>query len=264
MRKIIAFLVLAVAAPAFAQEGRALEDQPPVRHRKELRDQRFAIGPMVGFTFLEPYKHTVVGGLKVDYHLFDWLAVGGMGVFGVTALDTGLTNEIADAEAAQIAANCGTDEACARQFEIRDEDGVPWEDAQNSLQYAAAVRATVIPLSGKLALFSKLFAAADLYVFGGLGVLGFKNDAGDADLGNDGLSFGGHVGGGFHLFFSDWLAFNFEVADTLAANNPSGRNTNESSDPEDLVNEDDKRFGNNLMMLFGATIYFPSEAARSK
>lgn len=284
MRNLIIGLVLASALPAAAQQRDMLEGQPAVRHRRELRAGRFELGPMLGFTFLEPYKHTVVGGLKADYHLNDWLSLGVLGLAGVASLDTGLTGEIAETEAVQIRDNCGPNasQQCRARFEIADEDGVRWEDAQNSLKYAVALRATVTPFAGKLALFSRLFSAYDIYVFGGLGVLGFKNDAGasppqscgtdmdgnpvpcDADLGNDGLSIGGHVGLGLHLFLGEFVTVNYEFIDNLAANNPSGRNTNESASAANLVDGDDKRFGNNMMMLFGATFYFPTEVARTK
>jgi outer membrane beta-barrel protein len=274
MRKPIVALLLSVvvAAPAFAESRNMLDGQASVRHRRELRSGRLELGPMLGFTFLEPYRHTLVGGVKANYHLSDWLSIGAVGVFGVVNLKTGLTNEIADSEQALInSEDCGGDEECGG---IPDEDGVDWQDAQNSLKFAASIRATVTPLAGKLALFKSVFAPFDLYFFGGLGVLGFKNDAGgtsamcgnqacDGDLGNDGISMGPNFGVGWHLFFNDVVALNFEFTDTLAGNNASGRNINESSG-NNVVDGDDKRFGHNMMMLLGASFYFPTDAARSK
>ena len=270
--RLQAFLILALCAPALAETRSALDGQPAVRHRMDLRASRFELGPMFGFTFLEPYRHTLVGGLKADYHLTDSLSIGAVGVFGVAKLKTGLTNEVGDAEEALVNSNqCGGDEACGR---IPNEDGIRWDDAQNSLKFAASVRATFTPFAGKLAMFSSLFAPFDLYFFGGLGVLGFKNNAGDpdtscgatvcdGDLGNDGISIGPNFGGGLHVFFSEFAALDFEFTDTLAGNNPSGRNTNESSGAN-VVDGDDKRFGHNMMMLLGASFYFPTDAARTK
>jgi len=277
MRNLIVALVLASATPAAAQQRDILEGQPAVRHRRDLRAGRFELGPMFGFTLLEPYKHSILAGLKADYHIWDWLSVGALGMFGVASLDTGLTGELAATEQAQLDSECGTanpSQECLSRFETADEDGVRWEKAHNSLKFAAGLRATVTPIAGKLALFSSLFCPFDLYVFGGAAILGFKNDATvdtptcgatecDGDLGNDGISPGFHLGLGFHLFFADFVAFNFEFIDNLASNNPTGRNTNESSGAN-VVDGDDKRFGNNMMLVLGATFYFPTEAPRTK
>jgi outer membrane beta-barrel protein len=284
MRKLSIALLL-VAVPALAQPKDILEGQPAVRQRKDLRADRLVLGPTFGFTFLEPYKHTIVAGLKAEYPVYkDWLGIGGLFVYGVANLSTGLTNEIAATEQAQINQHCQDDPnpACRGQFAIRPEDGVRWQDAQNSLKFAAAGRVTFTPFSGKVALFSRLFAPFDFYVFGGVGVLGFKNKASgsaptnasgcdtgtgspvcDKSLGNDGISIGPNFGGGLHLFFVDWLAFNFEFSDTWAGNNPSGRNVNESTGAN-VVDGDDKRQVHNMLMLLGASAYFPTEAQRTK
>lgn len=271
MRKSILLWVLAFSAPALAETRDSLEGQPAVRQRKDLRAGRFELGPMLGFTFLQPYRHTAVGGVKVDYHLADSLSVGAVGVFGLAKLKTGLTNEVADAEQAQVdSPQCGGDTDCGR---IPNEDGVRWDDAQNSLKFAASFRVTLTPFAGKLALFSSLFAPFDLYFFGGAGVLGFKNGAGnpdpscapacDGELGNDGISVGPNFGGGIHVFFSQWAALDYEFSDTMAGNNPSGRNTNESSGVN-VVNADDKRFGHNMLMMLGISFYLPVDAPRTK
>ena len=60
--------VAALPGPAFARKS-PLEGQPDVRHKYELRQLRFEVAPTFEATVQADYKHTVSGGLKLEYHL---------------------------------------------------------------------------------------------------------------------------------------------------------------------------------------------------
>ncbi len=72
-----------------------LDGQPAVRNRKLLVSGRFEVTPMFSTSVNADYKHTVGGGLKLEYHLNDSLSFGAFGVLG-TSFNTGLTSRIAD------------------------------------------------------------------------------------------------------------------------------------------------------------------------
>jgi hypothetical protein len=118
-----------------------------------------------------------------------------------------------------------------------------------------------------MALFSRLFWPYDLYGFGGLGVIGTKNDSDEA-LGNDGVHVGPHFGGGIHVYFHEAVAVSIEFSDTLIKNNPSGRNIDLVRDVTrgrpDSVTRDDNRIGNHVVVLFGLSGYLPFDAPRSR
>src|SRR5690349_13437122 len=80
-----------LATPAFAK-GTSIAGQPAVRHKIELRKGRFELAPTFETAIALDYKDIYAGGLRAEYHLNDWLSIGGMGFFGAS-LNSGLTNQ---------------------------------------------------------------------------------------------------------------------------------------------------------------------------
>ena len=70
---LAAATALALPGTAFARKS-PLEGQPDVRHKYELRSLRFEVAPTFEATVQADYKHTVSGGLKIEYHLTDSLS----------------------------------------------------------------------------------------------------------------------------------------------------------------------------------------------
>lgn len=287
MRRSIAaiLVVLGAAGSALGEDLRQgpLEGQPAVRKRWKLRDGRFEIGPAFGFTLGQPFKHTLLVGVKAEYHLLDWLSFGAVIAFRGATFDSGLTKEVDDVNDASLAGGgcdkltVGTPDyrACILNNSIRDEERTNWKDAQNDTAWAAAIRGVVTPFSGKLALFSRLFWLYDFYGFGGVGVIKTANKApSGASLENDGTHIGPHFGVGMHVFFTPSIAMSIEWSDTLIKNNPTGRNVNLSVDnsancrnnPQecDRVDGEDARTMGYYTVLFGASAYLPFTPKRTK
>jgi outer membrane beta-barrel protein len=255
----LAFLFLASVLPgrAGADRRNPLEGQPSIRHRLELRAERFEIEPFVGFTLLQDFNNTVMGGAKLQYHLFDWLAIGA--VFGGgTSIGTGLKSQI-----------LGTlDDTMTRGGPPKTRA----EQAMNKINWMGAFQAEFVPVGGKLSLFSKAFLNFDFYIDAGAGVVGLANSlpsqpsdcsskAMSNDFGcNDGIKIGPSVGAGVHLFFNDWIALDLAYRATIIKDNPAGRDVN----GDKSVNDDDLSWGAKNFVTIGAAFYLPSKAAISR
>src|SRR5947209_894711 len=87
--------ILAVGSTtAHADRRNLLEGQPPIRHRVELRASRFEITPQLVVSLNQDFKHFVGGGVVLQYHILDWLAIGAQFAGGI-GVDTGLTDRLA-------------------------------------------------------------------------------------------------------------------------------------------------------------------------
>ena len=254
--KILFVLMIAMAAAPQARaqaimlEG-PLVGQPAVKKMRLLREGRLSIMPNFGVTLLDKYRQNVLIGLKIEYSIFEWLAVGLFGVGAINSgscvhdcshLDTTLTDEI---------------KSKARSSVLNLPDASRFDEQVGSIQGILTVRLILVPLRGKLGLFKSLFLNADFYVFLGAGIAWIK-DRGDAYAGGDPtnpIDFNHAdyncddvaptdgmadvysdcvkmesritaaiptVGAGFDLFIKDWLAFNIEYQGIPLKMNQSG------------------------------------------
>jgi outer membrane beta-barrel protein len=152
------------------------------------------------------------------------------------------------------------------------------------------VDAVFTPFSGKLGLFSAIFTEYDIYLFGGLGLIGYAKHYDDEstseilDLPSDctqgamgqndecllhpvqadtGVKLGGSFGAGLNLFLADWVALNFEFQDIVTSVNLAGLNSTVEDVPP-TVNKDDRDIFHNVTFQLGAKFYIPFKAKRTK
>lgn len=269
---LLAFgLALVIASPSvLAQRKNPLEGQPAVRHRLLLVKKRFEITPAFESSVNADFKHTLSGGLKLEYHMSDMLSIGGVGFFG-TGVDTGLNGRIIED------LPDSTDEGDPTPTRTE------WEEHLNTIPIHGAAYVTITPWYGKLAAFGKFFVNFDFYFSGGVAFAQLKNECcsfsedpapgGDLENGilpdndpnddpaiNDGTRIGGYLGGGIHVFLSDWMALDLTVRSYLFSDNPSGLDFN-----ADLaVTEEDNRFMNHLFMGVGLSFFFPTNVERTR
>jgi outer membrane beta-barrel protein len=255
---------------ARADRKNPLEGQPAVRHRVELRTLRFEATPFFGFSYLEDFNHTLLAGVRLQYHIFDWFGVGGVFGFG-GALKTGVADEILKT---------------LPDTPDPSRPGLPTKDladkAMNRTQWMAALQGEFTPITGKLAAFGKLFVNYDFYVFGGVGFVNRVNDLPDSvnNLaqqnckgdntpqgglmgcygGNTGIAAGPTFGGGAHLFFNQFMALNVEFRDIIIRDNAAGRDIN----GDGTLNADDIQTGAKYFFSFGLAFFLPAKAEISK
>lgn len=272
-------LVVNVAAPseAEAQRKSSLDGAPAVRHRLLLVKKRFEVTLASESSINSDFRHTIGGGLKLEFHASDLLSFGAVGIFG-KSFNTGLTDKI-----------LGT---------LPENDPSPNPDADptptqreftahlNEMPLHGAAYIGVTPWYGKLAAFGKFFVNFDFYFQGGVAmaqlksncgndICNDKNPTGGMDSGggvilpdnnpnddpvlNDGFKAGLYLGGGIHVFVNDYIALDLTVRDYIFSDNPSGLDF----DADLAVTEDDNRFLNHLFMGVGISILLPTKIKRT-
>lgn len=291
-----------------------LEGEPIVRQKLQLRKFRFQLTPYVGMSLSQPFVHMGYVGARAGFHFADWIGVRagfGYGVVNVESsllraingggLPVGITPGEADPTVASgticpTTPNGGA--PCRPVAEIQNPAPL-LHDFQAGLtraQWQSSVDAVFTPFSGKLGLFSAAFTNYDIYLFGGLGLVGYSKHTDerstaerlglDTDpespnyctpLGagqnnecvlhpvdpDDGVKLGFSFGGGVHLFASNFVAINLEVQDIVTSNNLAGLNTTVDDIPP-LVDRADKDVFHNVTLQIGAKFYIPFKAKRTK
>lgn len=272
---VSSFVTLAAPTLALAKSS-SIADQPAVRHKIELRKGRFELAPTFETSIALDYKNIYSGGLRAEYHLNDWLSVGGMGFFGAS-VNSGLTNQIIE----------------SLPMTSPDTDPTPaksdFETHLNDMKGRGAVFATLTPWAGKLALFGKSYLNFDLYFRGGVSFAQLSNkwdgaagrtidsnmpecsDASNAPQScflnpkndgpqNDGTKPGFLVGGGLHVFINNWMAVDLSIHNYMFTDNPSGLDFDGDKD----VDGADKRFLSHLFFGVGLSMYLPGKANVSR
>jgi outer membrane beta-barrel protein len=306
-----AFTALGVWSPgqAHARKKGVLEGEPIVRKKLQLRKFRFQLTPYIGMSLSQPFVHMGYVGARAGVHFADWIGLRAGFGYGVIGLDSkllkainngGLPTGLAPGEMDMSAVGgptCPTEPnggAPCRRI-IDDDNPAPlrhdFRAGVTKAQWQASVDAVFTPFSGKLGLFSAIFTEYDIYVFGGLGLVGWNKRYGDKStaelLGLDpatciqgdgtendectlhpvradtGVKVGGSFGAGLNLFLTDWVALNLEFQDIVTRNNIAGLNTTVSDIPPKVDNADKDIF-HNVTFQLGATFYMPFKAKRTK
>jgi outer membrane beta-barrel protein len=266
---------LLLAGGARAERRRnSLDDQPAVRHRVLLVKNRFELAPAFESSINADFKHTFAGGVKLEYHVSDMWSIGAAGFFG-TGVNTGLTSRILD-ELPGDAPPPGDPTPSPEEF----------EQHLNTIPLHGAAYITLTPWYGKLAAFGKAFVAFDFYFSAGVAFAQLKSDCqqsicsdddpdgmlnadppvqpdndpnNDPPL-NDGSAVGLYLGGGIHVFMTEWMALDLTFRDYMFSDNPSGLDFN----ADRRVGDGDKRFLNHLFGGVGISIFFPFDAKRTR
>ncbi|MBC8068245.1 MAG: outer membrane beta-barrel domain-containing protein [Deltaproteobacteria bacterium] len=295
---------------AHARKKGVLEGEPIVRKKLQLRRFRFQLAPFVGMSLSQPFVHMGYVGARIGVHFADWIGVRAGFGYGVINLDSkllkainggGVPTGIAPGQPDTTSSGmtiCPVDGAPCRSAADADNPAPLKHDFQAGLtraQWQSSVDVVFTPFSGKLGLFSAIFTEYDIYVFGGLGLVGFQKHYEDArstadrfdlatsgdnlcqdDSGaqNDecllhpvkadtGVKVGGSFGAGLNLFLTDWVSLGFEIQDIVTRNNVAGLNSTVTDIPP-RVDRDDRDAFHNVTFQLGATFYFPPKAKRTK
>lgn len=255
--------VFTAAAPASAQEiplTGPLAGQNSVRKLRQYREGRFelALGP--GFTLLDEYQRTIFVAGRLQYNLFDFLGVGVFGGFGAANLATDLTDKI-DATAPR---NSRT------AINIPGRPGPAYADQTAKLKWMAAPQVTFSPFRGKLAVFQKLFVDTDLYVHGGVAIIGIQERA-DCTVCTTAASFSTKndtriaptFGLGLSLYLTGFVSLNIEYRALPFKSNRGGFDSRgggpDASFPDNKIDGEDQTFKFNQMVFVGAGFYLPTK-----
>ena len=285
-RLITLFLaLLALGGTAAAQKRlNGLDDDEPVRHRKLLVRHRFEIAPLFESSIDADYRHTVGGGLKLEYHFTDMFSIGVIGVAS-TSINTSLTTNIVNSLPTTPAANS------------LEPSQTQYLDHLNTMPLHGAAYLSFTPWYGKLAAFGAAYLAFDFYFQAGVSFAQLNsscpamvngqpvcddthpgttittpgggteppddNPRNDPPL-NSGTRVGLYLGGGIHVYLSDFIALDLTVRDYGFSDNPSGADVNaDGYVGNDAKLGDDNKFLQHLFFGAGISIMLPTTAKRT-
>lgn len=261
-----------VATPtetAHAQQIRVtgpLAGAPAVRKLRLYRKLRLEVAPTVSFTLLDQFQRQMFFGGRLNFGVTDWLSVGAWGG-GALALNTDLTNEIQDVNEGRDCNNNSNDLDCKLTAVNLGDD---FRDQVAKMNWVVAPQITAIPFRGKLGLFNEIFVDADLYAFGGVGIVGLS-ERGNCDQCTAESTFARvnrtaiapTFGLGFTFFTNRWTAVGAEWrALPFKANNGGFDVAGGGEDdefPDGRITNDDREFHFNQMLSLSFNMYFPRQ-----
>lgn len=266
---------------AFADGRRqsSLAKDVAVRHRRLLVKNRFEMTPLFESSIDADFQHTVGGGLKLEYHLGDMFSIGVLGV-GSTSLHTSLVDRVVATLPDQPSTTS------------KDPSKAQFLDHLNSMPLHGAAYLSITPWYGKLAAFSSAYVAFDFYfqagvsfamlksvcpkevcndthpgtsIMSGMDSIPADNDPKNDPPLNDGNRVGLYLGGGVHVFLSDFLALDLTVRDYAFSDNPSGADYNaDGFVGTSATLGDDNRFIHHLFFGAGLSIFLPTTVKRTQ
>jgi len=137
-----------------------------VKKLRLWREMRLHVEPFFAFTVGDEYSRSLIVGGELRFHFLDWLGIGGWGGYSVAKLDTNLTREVRDSNAAVTNAN---------RLDLPTHEGFP--DQIGSINWWSGIELHFVPFRGKLAMFQKVFFDADLDFFVGAAFIGVEERA---------------------------------------------------------------------------------------
>jgi outer membrane beta-barrel protein len=275
---LVGALTLSFSGRAQAQEIQLtgpLKGAPAVRQLRLYREGRFLIAPTVSFTLLDEYRRTILVGGRLEYNITDWLAVGVWGGFGAASLTTDLSDQIdkiapRDALTATNVNHSGN---------IPPFGPASFAAQTAKLQWVAAPQLTFTPFRGKLAIFNKIFVDSDLYLAGGLGIIGIQerqacggSNISCSDQSSFALAsqtkFAPTFGVGFTLYPGNVWSIGVEYRALPFSWNRSGFDTRGAGPggnfPDQKIDPQDDTFRFNQLVTISIGFYIPTKPALSE
>jgi outer membrane beta-barrel protein len=284
---VLAALSIATALPASgasAQEVQItgpLAGQPAVRRLRQYRQFRFFVTPSVAYTLQDEFSRALFFGGSIGFGFTDWLGISVWGAGAPLDIDTDLTSQIRSQ--GQV-----TDR---NRLSLPSPEGFPRQVGR--MRWGLAIQAVFIPLRGKLSIFQAGFVDTDLYVLGGVAIMGVDerapvpqmnpcdpipgmpgrptDDAGcraTQTLASRVLP-APMIGVGLSMYITQWIGLQFEWRAFPFSWNPSG--TDESGldqygrpgggFPDGIIDGADSRTTFNHMFNVGVVIYLPTETS---
>ncbi len=268
---VAAATIVATPQPAQAQQIRVtgpLAGAPAVRELRLYRKLRLEVSPAVSFTLLDQYQRQIFAGARLNFGITDWLAVGAWGGYAFS-LPTNLTGQIQDVnEGRRCNENANEIDCKLTAVNLGDD----FKEQVAKMNWVVAPQITAIPFRGKLGLFNEIFVDADLYAFGGLGIVGLS-ERGDCEQCTSEASFervsrtafAPTFGLGFTFYTNRWTAIGAEWRALPFKWNAggfdiAGEGDDEKADfPDGRITADDREFRFNQMLTLSFNMYFPRQ-----
>jgi outer membrane beta-barrel protein len=262
---------MAVSTPAAAQEIQLtgpLAGAPAVRRLRLYREGRAEVALGAGTTLLDEYQQGVFATGRLQYNLFDWLGIGVFGAFAPLQISRDLTDKI----------NTTAPRNSRTAVNLPPRQGEPggqaYEEQTGKMRWMAAPQVTFSPFRGKLAIFQKLFVDTDLYLHGGAAFIGVEERGSCGAPGQNPctapqsfatesrVAIAPTFGLGLSFYLSGFLSLNLEYRALPFAWNRGGfdsRGTGpDASFPDQRIDEEDRTFKFNQMVMLNLGFHFPT------
>lgn len=271
------FTIISLPEEAHAQQIQVtgpLAGAPAVRKLRLYRKLRLEASPTLSFTLLDQYRRQIFLGARLNYGITDWLAVGVWGGVSTSMvgldMNTDLTRRIQDVNESRECDGVGRPDINCKLTGVNL--GSDFRNQIASMNWIAAPQLTAIPFRGKLGLFNDLFVDADLYGFGGVGIIGVDERPNCENCTDeDTFQAAGRVaiaptfGLGFTFFTNRWTAVGAEWRALPFKFNTGGFDTKgegegvEGDFPDGQITKHDREFHFNQMLSISFNMYFPQE-----
>jgi len=270
---------LAVAERADAQEillTGPLAGAPAVRKLRLHRQGRFEFSPGMTFTLLDEYQRTILLGAKLGYNFTDWLQFGVWGGYGAIKISTYLTDQIQTQNAARVK-RAQTNPTDTERRLTAVNLGPDFNDQLGDINWILSPQITVTPFRGKLALFQSIYLDTDLYVFGGLGIIGLNERANCNQCASNNVTpfemasrtaFAPTFGLGLNFYMNEWSALGVDWRFLPFSYNSGGFDTagggKDGEFPDNKITDADRRFHFQQMLTVSWVINLPTKVRLSE
>lgn len=287
VRCLLLGAIVSTPAQVSAQEIQVtgpLAGAPAVRTLRLHRKGRVELAPTVSATLLDEYQRTILFGARINYNLFDWLAIGVWGAYGAVKSPTGLSDKIQSVNDARFDKNSGAYNTGAGQTDrllTAANVGKTFKDQLGTIDWIVSPQITAIPFRGKLSLFQKIFVDTDAYIFAGPAFIGVKErqncgsgTAVDCSQTNaDGtittkaltsrVAIAPTFGLGLSFYTNSWTSIGIEYRALPFARNTGGFDIlgggPNQKFPDNKVNNQDRELKFNQMITLSVGFYFPTK-----
>jgi len=269
-----------------------LAGAPAVRQLRLHRQNRLELAPSISFTLLDEYQRTILAGLRLNYNITDWLAIGAWGAYGAVHTTTGLSDHIQevsqirrglrDGQAGE--ANTPPDMISINNRLTQPSIGDPFKDQLGKINWVFAPQITLVPFRGKFAIFQKIFVDTDAYIFGGPAFVGLTERAECGTEGShtcdqsvdgegappaaytkgtkDRTALTGTVGVGLSFYMGKFMSLGLEYRMLPFAWNTGGFDTRGADPggrfPDRKIDDKDRAFKLNQLLSVSVGFYFPT------
>jgi outer membrane beta-barrel protein len=205
-----------------------LEDRiKPVSGNLFVAHNRFEAAVGLDLSLNDPFFQKYMLGLKGDYHITDWLAVGARLSFGISASSGNVDV-------------CKSDSGCSAPSK-NDLVQTPGD-----ISMIAGLDVAWSPLYGKVNLFGERVLHFDTFAVAGLDTVRFNVPTNDPSVTpTSTFAFGGHFGVGQHYIINEFVGVRVDLRDYLY------------SGQRDVNGAEQGTLENQLMLEIGVSFFFP-------
>jgi len=228
-------------------------------------------------------------GARINYNLFDWLAVGVWGAYGAIKTTTDLSDKIQklnDERFNPSSADYRTGAGETGRRLVSANVGKDFKSQLGTIDWVIAPQLTGVPFRGKLSIFQKIFVDTDAYIFAGPAFIGVteRSSCGlgtsiDCSTRNaDGtvatkptvsrVAIAPTFGLGLSFYTNAWTSLGVEYRALPFSRNTGGFDSYGASQderfPDGRVSEKDREFKFNQMITISLGFYFPTKLDSSE